>query len=94
MIRIRPGRSWRLNPGYLDELRALSPPGARSFDGGGILDVVGIEVDGVDIAAGVGEAEVLVAVDELLRSRVAWATASCSRSRRRARLGRPMTASW
>ena len=66
MIRIRPGRSWRLNPGYLDELRALSPPGARSFDGGGILDVVGIEVDGVDIAAGVGEAEVLVAVDELL----------------------------
>src|SRR5947209_5038980 len=55
-----------MNPGYLDELRALSPPGARSFDGGGILDVVGIEVDGVDIAAGVGEAEVLVAVDELL----------------------------
>ncbi len=66
MIRIRPGSSWRLNPGYLDELRALSPPRARSFDGGGILDVVGIEVDGVDIAAGVGEAEVLVAVDELL----------------------------
>ena len=66
MIHIRPGRSWRLNPGYLEELRALSPPRARSFDGGGILDVVGIEVDGVDIAAGVGEAEVLVAVDELL----------------------------
>jgi len=66
VIRIRPGSSWRLNPGYLDELRALSPPRARSFDGGGILDVVGIEVDGVDIAAGVGEAEVLVAVDELL----------------------------
>jgi hypothetical protein len=66
VIRIRPGRSWRLNPGYLDELRALSAPRARSFDGGGILDVVGIEVDGVDIAAGVGEAEVLVAVDELL----------------------------
>ena len=66
MIRIRPGRSWRLNPGYLDELRALSAPKARAFDGGGILDVVGIEVDGVDIAAGVGEAEVLVAVDELL----------------------------
>src|SRR5712671_4344481 len=61
VIRIRPGSSWRLNPGYLDELRALSPPRARSFDGGGILDVVGIEVDGVDIAAGVGEAEVLLA---------------------------------
>jgi len=66
VIRIRPGRSWRLNPGYLDELRALSAPRARQFDGGGILDALGIEVDGVDIAAGVGEAEVLVAVDELL----------------------------
>ena len=66
MIRIRPGHSWRLNPGYVDELRALSAPRAKAFDGGGILDVLGIEVDGVDIAAGVGEAEVLVAVDELL----------------------------
>jgi PQQ-like domain len=66
VIRIRPGQSWRLNPGYVDELRALSAPGARQFDGGGILDALGIEVDGVDIAAGVGEAEVLVAVDELL----------------------------
>ncbi|HWE25097.1 MAG TPA: hypothetical protein VG496_14255, partial [Myxococcales bacterium] len=66
MIRIRPGRSWRMNPGYLGELRALSAPRAKTFDGGGILDVLGIEVDGVDIAAGVGEAEVLVAVDELL----------------------------
>src|SRR5438093_2148129 len=66
MIRIRPGRSWRLNPGYLRDLRALSAPKARGFAGGGSLDVVGIEVDGVDIAAGVGEAEVLVAVDELL----------------------------
>ena len=65
MIRIRPGRSWRHNPGYVGELRALDAPKARKFDGGGILDVVGIEVDGVDIAAGVGEAEVLVAVDEL-----------------------------
>jgi len=66
MIHIRPGRSWRLNPGYLRDLRALTAPRARAFDGGGILDVLGIEVDGVDIAAGVGEAEVLVAVDELL----------------------------
>jgi hypothetical protein len=66
VIRIRPGHSWRMNPGYVDELRALSAPRAKAFDGGGILDVLGIEVDGVDIAAGVGEAEVLVAVDELL----------------------------
>ena len=67
-----------MNPGYLDELRALSPPRAKVFDGGGILDVLGIEVDGVDIAAGVGEAEVLVAVDELLAAlrRLAQGTAA------------------
>ncbi|HUJ29330.1 MAG TPA: PQQ-binding-like beta-propeller repeat protein, partial [Myxococcales bacterium] len=59
MIRIRPGRSWRLNPAYLADLREDSSKGAD------ILDVVGIEVDGVDIAAGVGEARVISAVDEL-----------------------------
>jgi|GEM_PF-1474947 len=68
MIRIRPGRSWRLNPGYLYELRGLDEPRARSFNGGGILDVLGIEVDGVDIAAQVGEAQVLLAVDELAQA--------------------------
>lgn len=68
MIRIRPGRSWRLNPGYLYELRGLDPPQARGFTGGGILDVLGIEVDGVDIAAKVGEAQVLLAVDELTQA--------------------------
>src|SRR5437016_4369928 len=67
-----------MNPGYLDELRALSPPRAKVFDGGGILDVLGIAVDGVDIAAGVGEAEALVAVDELLAAlrRLAQGTAA------------------
>lgn len=69
MIRIRPGRSWRHNPGYLGELRALdSPPRAQDFTGGGILDVLGIEVDGVDIAAKVGEGEILLAVDELTQA--------------------------
>lgn len=68
MIRIRPGRSWRLNPGYLGELRALTAPRARAFTGAEILDVLGVEVDGVDIAAGVGEAQVLVAVDDLLQA--------------------------
>jgi hypothetical protein len=65
VIRIRPGRSWRLNPTYAAGLLALSAPEVRGFDGGQILDVLGIEVDGVDIAAGVGEARVLVAVEEL-----------------------------
>jgi hypothetical protein len=65
MIRIRPGRSWRHNPGYVGKLRRLEGPHLQRFEGGGILDVLGIEVDGVDIAAGVGEAEILVAMDEL-----------------------------
>ncbi|HET9754743.1 MAG TPA: PQQ-binding-like beta-propeller repeat protein [Myxococcales bacterium] len=68
MIRIRPGRSWRLNPAYLGELRALSGARAKGYTGAEILDVLGIEVDGVDIAAGVGEARVLLAVEELAQA--------------------------
>ena len=68
VIRIRPGRSWRLNPSYLGELRSLSAPRVRGFTGAEILDVLGVEVDGVDIAAGVGEAQVLLATDELAQA--------------------------
>jgi hypothetical protein len=68
VIRIRPGNSWRHNPVYASELSGLDGRGARAFDGAHILDVLGIEVDGVDIAAGVGEARVLLAVDELLQA--------------------------
>lgn len=68
MIRIRPGRSWRHNPRYVEELQALTAPRARRFEAGSLLDVVGIEVDGVDIAAGVGEAQVVVAVEELAQA--------------------------
>ena len=57
-----------MNPAYLEELRALDPRRARGFTGADILDVLGVEVDGVDIAAGVGEASVLLAVDELARA--------------------------
>src|SRR5882672_1019422 len=53
---------------YLGELRALTQARARGFNGAEILDVLGIEVDGVDIAAGVGEARVLQAVDELAQA--------------------------
>jgi outer membrane protein assembly factor BamB len=68
VIRIRPGRSWRLNPTYVGELRSLSRARAKGFNGAEIFDVLGIEVDGVDIAAGVGEARVLQAVDELAQA--------------------------
>src|SRR5581483_6392552 len=68
MIRIRPGRSWRLNPTYVGELRSLSGAKAKGFTGADIFDVLGIEVFGVDIAAGLGEARVLQAVDELAQA--------------------------
>lgn len=68
MIRIRPGRSWRLNPTYLGELRSLTGAKAKGFTGADIFDVLGIEVFGVDIAAGLGEARVLQAVDELAQA--------------------------
>ena len=57
-----------MNPAYVGELRALDEPRARGFTGSDIFDVLGVEVDGVDIAAGVGEARVLVAVDELAQA--------------------------
>ena len=57
-----------MNPAYVEVLRALDPRRARGFTGADILDVLGVEVDGVDIAAGVGEASVLLAVDELARA--------------------------
>ncbi len=57
-----------MNPAYVEELRALDPMRARGFTGADILDVLGVEVDGVDIAAGVGEASVLLAVDELAQA--------------------------
>jgi hypothetical protein len=50
------------------ELRALRGARAKGFTGSDIFDVLGIEVDGVDIAAGVGEARVLQAVDELAQA--------------------------
>ena len=57
-----------MNPAYVEELRALDQGRARGFTGADILDVLGVEVDGVDIAAGVGEASVLLAVDELAQA--------------------------
>jgi hypothetical protein len=65
VIRIRPGRSWRLNPAYVGEIRSAKP---MAFTGADVLDVLGIEIDGVDLAAGLGEARVLVAVDELAQA--------------------------
>lgn len=65
VIRIRTGRSWRHHPANASELRALTAPEARDYTGERLLDVVGIEIDGVDVAAGIGEAPVVEALGEL-----------------------------
>src|SRR5260370_41538836 len=57
-----------MNPAYVGELRALDAASARASAFSDILDVLTLEVDGVDITAGVGEARVLVAVDELAQA--------------------------
>src|SRR5205807_7253950 len=64
VIRIRPLRSWRLNPAYVGELRALRRARDKGFTGSDILDVLGIDVDGVDIAARVCEARMLQALTD------------------------------
>jgi len=68
VFQLRPGRSWRHNPSYASELSRLSEAGVRAFAGGPILDVLGVEVDGVDIAAGVGEAPLCEMIDELVQA--------------------------
>ncbi|MHB1844775.1 MAG: PQQ-binding-like beta-propeller repeat protein, partial [Deltaproteobacteria bacterium] len=64
MIRIHPGRAWRLDAQLLSELR--SPRGPRALERA-LVDAVGIEVDGVDLAAGLAEGSVLSIMSELSR---------------------------
>ncbi len=72
MIRIHAGRAWRENPRLLSELRAAKGDCP-------ILDAVGIEVDGVDLAAGIEEDSVLAVTAELA-SAVAGLTAGRERA--------------
>ncbi|MHB8419112.1 MAG: outer membrane protein assembly factor BamB family protein [Myxococcales bacterium] len=76
MIRIHPGRAWRQNSRLLSQLRAAT--GERP----GIVDAVGIEIDGVDLAAGLSEDSVLHVTSEL-----AAAVASLASGRARASVG-------
>ncbi|HUB06671.1 MAG TPA: PQQ-binding-like beta-propeller repeat protein, partial [Myxococcales bacterium] len=59
MIRIHPGRAWRQDPRLLSQLRRAT--GERTA----IMDAVGIEVDGVDLAAGLSEDSVVHVTAEL-----------------------------
>ena len=63
MIRIRPGRAWRLDPRLLSELRGET--GQRALARTGLIDALGIEIDGVDLAAGLPEDCVLQVTAEL-----------------------------
>ncbi len=68
MFTLRPGRSWRHNPSYVSALTGLDSDGLRTFDGAQILDVLGIEFDGVDVCATVGETPLFASLGALLQA--------------------------
>lgn len=68
MVRIRIGESWKQNPAYVTALQALAEGRARGFSPKEIVDVLGIEVDGVDLAQGAAEAAVFDVMAHLLRA--------------------------
>ncbi len=68
MVKIRIGESWKHNPSYVTGLRALAEGTSRGFSPRDIVDVLGIEVDGVDLAQGLAEAALLDAMGELVRA--------------------------
>lgn len=67
MIRIRAGGGWKVDPAVRDALRRSSAR-ARADAALAIVDVLAIEVDGVDIAAGRGEGTLLPSLEGLLRA--------------------------
>lgn len=68
MVEIRVGESWKHNPAYVGGLRALAEGRSRGFSPRDIVDVVGIEVDGVDLAGGLAEAALLDALASLVQA--------------------------
>lgn len=67
MIRIRTGASWRDDPRVVAGLRRAAPA-ARAAAARELTDALAIEVDGVDLAAGLAEAPLLPSLEELLRA--------------------------
>lgn len=68
MVRIRIGAGWRHDPALRGALRRAASPAARAATVRRIVDVVAIEVDGVDIAAGRAEGPVLSGAEEMVRA--------------------------
>jgi outer membrane protein assembly factor BamB len=67
VIRIRTGEGWRHDPAFLSALRRGAGP-ARSAAARAVVDAVALEVDGVDVAAGLAEGPLLPTLEALLRA--------------------------
>src|SRR5512142_1711973 len=67
MIRIRPGSAWRLDPSLCAALRRGAGPD-RLAAARTAVDALALEVDGVDIAAGLAEGPLLATLEALLRA--------------------------
>ena len=87
LVRIRLGESWKQNPAYRTPLRALAEGRARGFSPRDIVDVVGIEIDGIDLTEGLAEAALLDALSELLDAARILARPGATTSARFARRG-------
>jgi hypothetical protein len=67
VIRIRAGEAWRHDPALLSALRRGAGP-ARAAAARAVVDAVALEVDGVDVAAGLAEGPLLPTLEALLRA--------------------------
>jgi outer membrane protein assembly factor BamB len=67
MIRIRTGAAWRHDPDLRAALRRGAGP-ARAAAARAVVDALALEVDGVDVAAGLAEGPLLPALEALLRA--------------------------
>ncbi len=67
MIRIRTGAAWRHDPVLREALRRGAGP-ARAAAARAVVDALALEVDGVDVAAGLAEGPLLPALEALLRA--------------------------
>jgi outer membrane protein assembly factor BamB len=68
MVRIRIGQAWKEDPSARGALLGAEGPSARAAAAREIVDVVSIEVDGVDIGAGRTEGSLLSAAEGLVRA--------------------------
>jgi outer membrane protein assembly factor BamB len=67
MVRIGTGAAWRHDPALREALRRGAGP-ARAAAARAVVDALTLEVDGVDVAAGLAEGPLLPALEALLRA--------------------------